>query len=168
VITVTGGKLTTYREMAEDTVDEVVRSLGRRDRCRTRNLPLFGAEGFTEAESGSVAAHLGDRYGTAAGEIDRLVAGDGHLVEPLVPGLPYLRAEAVYAARHEMATTLTDVLVRRTRAHLLDRAATVEAAPGVAALLAAELGWDDTERQRHLDDYIHLASRERVDALADA
>jgi glycerol-3-phosphate dehydrogenase len=168
VVTVTGGKLTTYRQMAEDTVDEVVGVLGRRARCRTRDLLLFGAEGFTEAVPGTGEAHLADRYGTAAGEIDRLVAGDGQLAVPLVAGLPYLRAEAVYAARHEMATTLTDVLVRRTRAHLLDREATVEAAPAIATLLAAELGWNEGERERQLDEYIQLAAKERFDAMADA
>ena len=57
-----------------------------------------------------------------AAEVEALVAADPSLGEPLVPGLPYLRAEAVYAVRHEMATTLDDVLLRRTRAHLLDRA----------------------------------------------
>ena len=81
-----------------------------------------------------------------------------------MPGLPYLRAEAVYAARHEMATTLVDVLTRRTRAHLLDRAATVDAAPDVASLLAAELGWDAAERDRQLAEYLELAAKEQAAA----
>ena len=77
-----------------------------------------------------------------------------------MPGLPYVRAEAVYAVRHEMATTLVDVLTRRTRAHLFDRAATVAAAPDVAQLLATELGWDAAEAERQLADYHDLAARE--------
>ncbi len=77
-----------------------------------------------------------------------------------MPGLPYLRAEAVYAVRHEMATTLADVLTRRTRAHLFDRAATLAAAPDVAHLLAAELGWDVAEGERQLADYRELVARE--------
>ena len=81
-----------------------------------------------------------------------------------MPGLPYLRAEAVYAVRHEMATTLGDVLIRRTRAHLLDRAATLAAAPDVARLLAAELGWDGAERERQLGDYRGLVAQEQADA----
>jgi glycerol-3-phosphate dehydrogenase len=164
VVAVTGGKLTTYRQMAEDTVDEVVGLLGRRAKCRTRGLALLGAEGFIEAEPGTPAAHLGDRYGTEAAAIAGLVAADGNLAEPLVPGLPYVRAEAVYATRHEMATTLDDVLTRRTRAHLFDRVATLAAAPDVAELLAIELGWDAAERERQLADYHDLVARELAEA----
>ena len=75
---------------------------------------------------------------------------DASLAEPLVAGLPYLRAEAVWAVRQEMAGTLADVLARRTRALILDREATARAAPGVAALLAAELGWTDAEQARQV------------------
>ena len=81
-----------------------------RARCRTKRLRLLGADGYREAPAGSPAAHLADRFGSLAMEIEALVAADPTLGEPLVPGLPYLRAEAVYAARHEMATTLDDVL----------------------------------------------------------
>jgi glycerol-3-phosphate dehydrogenase len=168
VVTVTGGKLTTYRQMAEDTVDAIARQIGRGGRSRTRKLRLLGADGFAEAEPGTVEAHLGDRYGSLASMIDRIAADDADLGAPLVPGLPYLRAEATYAARHEMATTLTDVLTRRTRAHLLDRGATVTAAPAIADLLAGELGWDSAERERQLDDYRQLVAKEQVDAMATA
>ena len=147
VVAVTGGKLTSYRAMAEDTVDAVAAALGHEANCRTRRLLLLGAEGFTEAVPGSRAAHLGNRFGTLAPALDDLLAVDAALAEPLVPGLPYLRAEAVYAARHEMVTTLSDVLTRRTRAHLFDRAATLAAAPDVAALIGPELGWDATTRR---------------------
>jgi glycerol-3-phosphate dehydrogenase len=164
VVAITGGKLTTYREMAEDTVDEVVGLLGLRARCRTRKLLLIGAEGLTESAPGTLEAHLGDRYGVMAATVDELVAKDADLAEPLVAGLPYLRAEAVYAVRHEMATSLADVLVRRTRAHILDRAATLAAAPGVARLLAAELGWDEAEVDRQLGEYRRLVAQEQADA----
>jgi glycerol-3-phosphate dehydrogenase len=164
VIAVTGGKLTTYREMAEDTVDEVVGMLGRRARCRTRKLLLIGAAGFTESATGTREAHLGDRYGTMAATIDELVAKDADLGEPLVAGLPYLRAEAVYAVRHEMATSLGDVLLRRTRAHILDRDATLAAAPDVARLLATELRWDDAELDHELGEYRRLVAQEKADA----
>ena len=116
--------------------------------------------GFIEAEPGTPAAHLGDRYGTEAATIAALAAADTSLAEPLVPGLPYVRAEAVYAVRHEMATTLVDVLTRRTRAHLFDRVATLAAAPDVAQLLASELGWDAAEGERQLADYHDLVARE--------
>jgi glycerol-3-phosphate dehydrogenase len=164
VVSVTGGKLTTYREMAEDTVDVVTGQLGHKARCRTKRLPLLGAEGYWEAPAGTRSAHLGGRYGTLATEIDALVGADPALGEPLVDGLPYLRAEAVYAVRHEMATTLVDVLVRRTRAHLFDRPATLAAAPAVAALIGGELGWEEAETDRQLDAYRALVAAEESDA----
>ena len=151
VVTVTGGKLTTYREMAEDAIDTAVDRLGMRARCRTRNLPLLGAIGFSEHPAGTKEAHLADRYGGFADEIAALIFGDPLLADALVPGLPYTRAEAIYAARHEMATTLDDVLTRRTRARLIDRAAALRVAPAVAALLAGELDWDAAETQRQVD-----------------
>jgi glycerol-3-phosphate dehydrogenase len=169
VVRVNGGKLTTYREMAEDTVDVVARQLGARRRARqspTRRLSLFGATKSSGDGPGSESAHLTHRFGTQADEIRALVAFDPELGEPLVAGQPYLRAEAVYAARHEMATTLDDVLVRRTRAHLFDRAATLAAAPNVADLLAAELGWDAEETERQLDSYRAMCEAEL--AAADA
>jgi len=150
VVTVTGGKLTTYREMAEDTVDVVCEALGRDRRCRTRRLRLLGAEGRHPARAGTPDRHLDDRYGSLRGVVEGLLEEDPSLAAPLVPGLPYLRAEAVHAVRHEMARTLDDVLSRRTRARLLDRTATLAAAPDVARLLAAELGWDDAETARQV------------------
>ena len=90
--------------------------------------------------------HLDGRYGDEAAQVRALVEEDSTLGEPLVPGLAYLRAEAVHAVRHEMATTLDDVLSRRTRARLEDRAATLAAAPAVADLMAAEAGWSDERR----------------------
>jgi glycerol-3-phosphate dehydrogenase len=156
VVTVTGGKLTTYRKMAADTVDEVVGLLGRgARRSPTRNLRLRGA---TRAAEG----HLETRFGTDARVIAAMVENDPALGQPLVPGLPYLRAEAVYAARYEMATTLTDVLARRTRALLLARDAAADAAPAVARLLAPELGWSVEETQRQVDDFLALVAREKA------
>lgn len=151
VITVTGGKLTTYREMAQDAVDEALGRIGRSERCRTRRLRFLGSESV-QAE-GTVDAHLHGRYGSEAALVQALVEADRTLADPLVPGLRYLRAEAVFAARHEMATTLTDVLVRRTRSHLQDREACLEALADVAELLAAELGWDDPTRDEQMSAY---------------
>ena len=86
-----------------------------------------------------------------------------------MPGLPYLRAEAVYAVRSEMATTLDDVLARRTRAHLFDRAACLAAAPDVAELIAAELGWDaDDDRRQVADVPAAVRARARRRPTADA
>ena len=159
VISVTGGKLTTYREMAEDTVDEVCELLGVKTKSSTKRLLLVGADGYRE-RSEATAMHLADRFGTLSSEITALVEAEPDLGEPLVPGLPYLRAEAVYAARQEMAVTLDDVLSRRTRARLFDRAATVAAAPHVARLLAPELDWDDAETERQLAQFVHACAAE--------
>ena len=160
VITVAGGKLTTYREMAEDTVDEVAALLHTSGRCRTRRLPLLGADGYRPDAVGSPEAHLADRYGVLASDVQALINADATLGEPLVEGLAYRRAEAVYAARHEMATTLDDVLTRRTRARLFDRAAARRAASAVAALLAGELGWDEAEEARQVADFVARCDEE--------
>jgi glycerol-3-phosphate dehydrogenase len=97
-----------------------------------------------------------------------MIDADPALGEPLVPGLPYFRAEAVYAVRYEMATTLDDVLARRTRARLRDAAATAAAAADVAALIAPELGWSGEEQAAQVAAYVAAAAREReVPGLPD-
>ncbi|TMK87455.1 MAG: glycerol-3-phosphate dehydrogenase/oxidase [Actinobacteria bacterium] len=160
LITVTGGKLTTYRRMARDTVDEVVEVLGRGGRCRTARLQLHGADGFEEVTD----EHLASRYGSDARTVQAMIAADPSLGAPLVPSLPYLRAEALYAARYEMVHTLADVLARRTRALLLARDETAAAAADAAHLVAGELGWDDTEAARQAADFRALAESERMAA----
>ena len=163
VISVTGGKLTTYREMAEDTVDQSCEILGVRHRSTTRRLPLVGADGYREP-SDIQAAHLANRYGSLVSEITALCYADRRLTEPLVAGLPYIKAEAVYAARSEMAVTLDDVLSRRTRARLFDRPATVAAAEDVARLIAADMGWDDAEVERQVADFRSSCALEQTAA----
>jgi glycerol-3-phosphate dehydrogenase len=130
-------------------------------------MALFGAEGFHSLPAEHADAHLARRYGSEAAEVKALIALDPSLSEPLVPELRYMRAEAVYAARREMATTLVDVLARRTRAHLHDRAACLAAAPDVAALLGRELGWSAAEVVRQVDDYRAMCAAE-VAAAATA
>jgi glycerol-3-phosphate dehydrogenase len=168
VITITGGKLTTYRRMAADTVDQVVRFLGGgRRRCRTKRLALVGAEGFepgAETNEPSLHEHLAGRYGAEADAVHELLRDDPSLGEALVPGLPYVRAEAVHAVRHEMARTVDDVLSRRTRARLLARDASAAAAEAVAELLARELGWDAAEAGRQASAYRAAVLRERTSA----
>ncbi len=179
VITVTGGKLTTYRRMAADTVDQAERHLGTKPtRCRTKKLRLLGGEGYEPpapahepappGREPGVHEHLGGRYGTEAAALLALVDAEPTLGEPLVPGLPYLRAEAVYAARHEMATSVDDVLSRRTRARLLARDASAAAAESVASLLAPELGWDHDETERQVAAYRALVDAERDASHAPA
>jgi glycerol-3-phosphate dehydrogenase len=163
VVTVTGGKLTTYRKMAEDTVDVVLKCMGRRPKgCVTKDLRLRGAArglrtaptpGGTSAagagggqtrgvdDAASVAAHLASRYGSETPAVLALVGERPNLLDPLVEGLHYLRVEALYAVRHEMARSVADVLDRRTRASLRDARAAAAAADAVAELIGPELGW---------------------------
>lgn len=161
VISVTGGKLTTYREMAQDTVDQVCDVLGLRRKSTTKRLPLLGADGYRQL-SDLEAAHLANRYGSVAADVTRISQADHQLGEPMVPGLPYVKAEAIYAARSEMAVTLDDVLSRRTRARLFDRPATVAAAADVARLIAADMGWDDAEIDRQVADFRNSCALEQT------
>ncbi len=161
VITVTGGKLTTYRRMAADAVDAAVKRLDLpgRHASRTKRIQLRGAAGW---DASDLPAGLAERYGSDARDVLALASADASLAEPLVPGLTYSRAEAVYAVRHEMARSIDDVLSRRTRARLLARDASADAAPAVAALMAAELEWSDAERDRQAAAYRSLIDVERA------
>jgi glycerol-3-phosphate dehydrogenase len=148
VVTVTGGKLTTYRKMAQDTVDAVVRLLGEsphRRRCVTKSLPLLGAtdRAHDPVTMAQPHARLLGRYGTEATQVLALAHHRPELLEPVVADLPYTGAEFLYAAREEMARTLDDLLGRRTRADIQRAQAAMDAAPAVAALVAGELGWDE-------------------------
>lgn len=89
-----------------------------------------------------------------------LIAADPSLGAPLVPGLPYVRAEAVYSARHEMVVTLDDVLARRTRGLLYDRDATLRAATDVAKLIAPDLGWNAERITREVQHFSEICQRE--------
>jgi glycerol-3-phosphate dehydrogenase len=117
VVAVVGGKLTTYRRMAQDAVDGVT------DRpCRTRNLPLVGAgpgPATHPAPAGASGEFLWRRYGTEAGDVAALAAGDAGLLEPVAPGVPVLGVELLWAVRAEGALTVEDVVERRTRAGLV-------------------------------------------------
>jgi glycerol-3-phosphate dehydrogenase len=165
LITVVGGKLTTSRHMAEQTVDKAQEVIGRRARCRTVGARLLGAAGY-DAEAtvatGGLAAHLGERYGTEARFVTDLLAEAPALAAPVVEGLPYLEAEVVYSARHEFARTVDDILSRRTRARLQARDASIVAADRVAELLAGELGWNDAQKQKNITDYRTTVTRERA------
>lgn len=164
IITVTGGKLTTYREMAEDAVDEACELLGEKKSCKTKRLSLRGATG-KRYSSTQTDKHLDGRYGSDASALKQIVASDASLGEELIPGLPYLKCEAVYAATHEMATTLDDILTRRTRARLLDRHATRKVAPLVVELVAPYLGWSNEEQQQQLAHFIDECAREDAAGL---
>jgi glycerol-3-phosphate dehydrogenase len=161
VVTVTGGKLTTYRRMAADAVDTVTRPLGVKTRSRTARLPLSGARGWDTA---GLSTHLSGRFGSNGEAVQRLVQEDPKLGEPIVRGLEYSKAEVVYAARVEMARSVDDVLARRTRARLLARDASAEAADEVARLIAPYLGWSRDEQEASAAAYRALVDCDRTSA----
>jgi glycerol-3-phosphate dehydrogenase len=161
VITITGGKLTTYRKMAADTVDAVVAHLGRGlKRSPTKKLRLRGAVGAESAAKAGASGHLVERHGGEATVLLAMIEADPSLGEALVPSLPYLRAEGVYAVRYEMAITLTDVLSRRTRSLLLARDAASAAAEDVARLVAPELGWTEDDVRREVNAFRAVVQKE--------
>jgi glycerol-3-phosphate dehydrogenase len=180
LVTITGGKLTTYREMAADTVDELVADVlplrpGATEvgKSRTRKLPLRGAAGYESLDSAAAVYpavtaelrdHLGNRYGGEARVLMAQIQADPSLAEPLVEGLPYVRAEALFAVRHEMAGSVTDVLARRTRALLYGRDDSASAAGAVAELIADELGWDAAAAEASAAAYRAEAEHERTAA----
>ena len=174
IVAVAGGKLTAYREMAEKVGDLVGRRLAALGRAvppsPTRTLPLGGRWAGPDAVARlvldlagtlppSVAWHLVRRYGETARLLADLIAAEPRLGEPLVPGLPWVGAEVVYAARHEQAMTVADVLARRTRLALLlpDQGRCL--APKVAAALAEAWGLPAEAAAR-------LAAAYEQDALA--
>ncbi|MFF3764630.1 glycerol-3-phosphate dehydrogenase/oxidase [Streptomyces sp. NPDC001922] len=174
LVVVAGGKYTTYRVMAKDAVDEAVHGLDQRVAdCVTEDVPLVGAEGYRAlwnarariaAGSGLHVArieHLLNRYGSLAEEVLELVRQDPALGEPLATADDYLRAEIVYAASHEGARHLDDVLTRRTRISIetFDRGA--RSAREAAELMAPVLGWDANQIEKEVEHYEKRVEAER-------
>jgi glycerol-3-phosphate dehydrogenase len=154
LLTTTGGKWTTYRHMAEDTVNQAIELARLAEKpCVTRSLNIHGFHPHAE-RFGSLAV-----YGSDALAIQDLLRIDPRLAAPLHGALPYTRAEVVWAARVEMARTVEDVLARRCRALFLNARAAVEMAPEVAALMARELGRDAVWRQREVAAFAGLAQQ---------
>jgi glycerol-3-phosphate dehydrogenase len=172
IVTVTGGKLTTYRKMAQDTVDAVVGRLGespRRRRCITKSLPLIGATTKTRdpVALAQPQARLLGRYGSESSAVLAVADGRPELLEPVVTGLPYTGAEVVYAVREEMAQTLEDVLSRRTRATIQRANDAMSAAAAVAALVAPDMGWDEKEAADQAVRYAESCQKELLTAGLD-
>jgi glycerol-3-phosphate dehydrogenase len=178
VVTITGGKLTTYREMAADTVDEVVHDVltlrpgaTQVDGSVTKKLALRGAAGYDTLDQTAAAypdvtpelrEHLGGRYGGEARVLMAAIQQDPTLAEPIVAGLPYVRAEVLFAVRHEMAVSVSDVLSRRTRAQLFGRDDSGDAAQAVAELMAPELGWSAEQVAESVEQYRAELAHERA------
>jgi glycerol-3-phosphate dehydrogenase len=173
MLTITGGKLTTWRRMAKLTVDRIVERDSREAPCRTHEIPLgqgVAVEDLPRVEGvpeKSYAA-LAGRYGYAAREVLALAAERGELAQPIVPGLPDLLAEVALAARREQARSIGDVLLRRTRLGLL--AARELPVQRVADVLARELGWSPQDAAREIERFAEEAEAEgiRADSAAPA
>ncbi|MCA1719975.1 MAG: FAD-dependent oxidoreductase, partial [Actinobacteria bacterium] len=173
LLTITGGKLTTYRRMAKDVVDRIVDRDGRRARCRTDEISLTGTRSYAEllAETTAATAALGldpevasvlvRQSGEAASDVLSLVAADPSLGRTLSPSAPHLAAEVVQAARSEGAVTLEDVFSRRFRLSLRAKDAGLPAALYSARLLAAETGRDDAWAVAQVAAYADAVRRER-------
>lgn len=152
LVTITGGKWTTYRAMAESAVDLAAKTAGLPARaCPTANLRLHGW-------SPTLDPGPFPEYGSDAVELSRLMTERPALGERLHPRLPYLAVEVVWAARKESARTVEDVLARRTRALFLDARASAEIAPLVASMLAEELGRDDQWAHAQVSSFQALAA----------
>jgi len=152
LITTTGGKWTTYRNMAERTVDQAA-DLGHLEErpCVTRTLNVHGFHSKAE-RFGALGV-----YGSDAPAIQDLMRATPSLATPLHPKLPYTGAEVVWGVRHEMARTVEDVLARRTRALFLNARAAEAMAPEVARLMARELGWDSSREAAEISAFAALA-----------
>ncbi len=170
MLTITGGKLTTWRRMAKQTVDRLVEREGREAPCHTAEIPLGmpARPEDLEAPAGvgeEAVAQLAFRYGHAAGKVLRLAREDERLAAPIVSGRPDLLAEVVVAARHEQARSVADVLLRRTRLGLLaaPQLRDAAAAKPVAELLGAELGWSRGRVKQEAEAWPRAAAEEGID-----
>jgi len=176
---VAGGKYTTYRVMAKDVIDAAVEDLDTADGAKipdsvTDKVPVLGAEGFAARwnERARIARrtglhqvrveHLLRRYGSCVEELLELIAADASLAEPITGADDYLRVEAVYAASHEGALHLEDVLTRRTRISIETWDRGVAAAPEVAALVAPVLGWSEETVREEVERYLARVEAERA------
>jgi glycerol-3-phosphate dehydrogenase len=160
LLTITGGKWTTYRHMAEDTVDHAI-TLGRLNdqSCTTKNLRIHG---YQEPPAGREEEDPLEVYGSDASKIRALAQQNPALAKPLHPQLPYIGAEVVWAARAEMARTVEDILSRRTRTLFLNAHAAMQMAEPVARLLAQELSRDEAWVAAQLQEFSVLAKQYTV------
>jgi glycerol-3-phosphate dehydrogenase len=174
LISIMGGKWTTHRAMAEDTINAVQKALGvPLTESPTRAHALYGGEGFSgdlweklmaaHPISKETAHHLAAKFGTAAGNVLQLTLENRDLAQPIVPTNPAIQAEVVYCVRHELAATIEDVLARRLGVQFYSWRDAIHAAPVVGSLMAQELHWSDAEAKSAITAYVdkinHLLER---------
>jgi glycerol-3-phosphate dehydrogenase len=152
LITITGGKWTTYRKMAEDVLEIAIPKAGLPDReCRTRDLHIHGYKKETNFNKPLYY------YGADEEAIRSIAGSDKTLGEQIHPAFPFIKAEILWAVRHEMCMKVEDFLSRRTRALLLDAKAAIESAPLVAELIAKELSKDEAWVKNEIDGFNSIA-----------
>lgn len=172
MVSIIGGKLTTYRRMAQDVMDHVDKLDGNSRRHVTEHLPLTGTTGWEAAkrEATRRAKQLGfadatmrrlNLYGANQLAILDIAEADAAMQQRIVADLPYIMAEVVYACRYEMALTIDDVLNHRTHILFEDWQQGLEAAPAVAQVMAAELGWDEAAQVRQLQSYRAVVAEQK-------
>jgi glycerol-3-phosphate dehydrogenase len=170
MLTITGGKLTTWRRMAKQTVDRLVEQGGREAPCHTDEIPL-GMEARPEdleAPAGvgeEALEQLAFRYGHAARNVLQIAREDPKLARPIAAGRPDLLAEVALAARKEQARSVADILLRRTRLAILaaPELRTAKAVRPVADVLGAELGWSRRRRSQEAEAWLNVAAEEGTD-----
>jgi glycerol-3-phosphate dehydrogenase len=175
MLTITGGKLTTWRRMAKQTVDRLVEREGREAPCHTHEIPLGMPAGPEELQApdgvGKEATEqLSFRYGHAARKVLEIARAEPKLARPIVPGRPDLLAEVALAARAEQARSVGDVLLRRTRLGILaaPELRTAKAVRPVADVLGGELGWSRRRRSQEAEAWLEVAAQEGTDPAAAA
>ncbi len=152
LVSIVGGKWTTYRKMGEDTIDTAIMVGGLKERPSvTSEMPLHGSVSTNDADN-----HL-KFYGTDAMEIQSIIADNKKMGEKIVESYPFLKAEIVWACRNEMARTIEDFLARRIRLLFLDARAAIEASTVVAKIMAAELGYRRKWQKEQIASFTKLA-----------
>jgi glycerol-3-phosphate dehydrogenase len=165
LISIMGGKWTTHRAMAEDTIDAVQKTLGMPvTECPTRSHVLYGGEDFssdfwkklvdTHAVAKETAHHLAAKFGTAASKVLELTKENRNLAEPILAGSPPIQAEVVYSVRNELAATLEDVIARRLGIQFYSWREAIHSAARVADLMARELNWSRDQKQSAIATYV--------------
>ena len=152
LITITGGKWTTYRKMGQDVINMAEKTANFSARpCITKKLKIHGGEGYTQSNDPL------NHYGSDMNKIKDLQQENPELAKAITPNLPYTQAETLWAVRHEMARTVEDILSRRTRSHILGAKNSIEAAPAVAKIMAKELKKDTRWETQSVENYKKIA-----------
>ena len=164
LVSLLGGKWTTYRLMAKDAIDQIDRIFSKNNTCTTATQTLAGGQNYNFEShrllenkyqmASDICQHLVKKYGSRAENVCKLTVTNSELKERLNPGYPYIKAEVVYTVRNEMVVTPRDFLARRIRLEITDWETTISVLPSVADLIATELNWSDDQKQNQISAYL--------------